>query len=80
MINLTRLRTEVQELKTAQESAKALISGLSQKIRENKDDQAALDALADELDASTNSLSQAVVENTPAADESTPTEPPTTEP
>ena len=66
MANLTRLRQEVAEMKTAQESARALIEGLAAKIREAVDDQAALEALADELDASTNALASAVAENTPA--------------
>lgn len=65
---LNRLTTEVAEARSASQSAKALIAGLAQQIRDAATDPAALNALADDLDSSTNELSAAVTENTPAAD------------
>lgn len=59
------LKTEVAETKTVIDSAITLLNGLSAKIAELKDDPVALQALADELDAETKALSDAVVANTP---------------
>lgn len=56
-------------------SAAALIAGLAEKVRAGAGDKAAMNALADELDASSNSLSAAVVANTESEEE-----PPTEEP
>ncbi len=59
-----RMRTEVAELKTVVDSTKALIAGMAQQIRDLKDDPAALEALADELDATTSDLAADVAANT----------------
>lgn len=61
---LDRLEAEVSETKTAIDSAVTLIRGLSQQIRDLKEDPVALENLANELDAKTEELSQAVTENT----------------
>jgi hypothetical protein len=61
---LDRLTTEVSETKTVVDSAITLLGGLSQQIRDLKDDPAKLSALADDLDAKTNALAAAVAENT----------------
>jgi ABC-type molybdenum transport system ATPase subunit/photorepair protein PhrA len=66
MQNLTR---EVEENTTVVSSAIALIEGLAEEIRANATDQEALQALADRLDASGQSLADAVAANTRAADE-----------
>lgn len=62
---LDRLTNEVQETKTAIDSAVTLIKGLAQQIRDHVDDPAKLKELADELDSKTNELGAAVVANTP---------------
>ena len=67
MAAIDRLTSEVAELRTVNESAVALIAGLAQEIRDNIGNEDALNALADEIDASTNSLAAAVAENTPEA-------------
>lgn len=64
---LERLTTEVAEMKTVNESAIALLGNLSQQIRDLKDEPAALEQLANDLDAQANALAAAVSENTPAA-------------
>lgn len=64
---LDKLRAEVAENTAAVASAELLISGLAQQLRDAIGDEAALNALADELDASSNRLAQAVSDNTPAA-------------
>ncbi len=63
---LDKISTEVTETKTIMESAKTLIEGLAQQIRDLSDDPAALNALADDLDASSKALADAVAANTPA--------------
>lgn len=63
---LDRLATEVSENTTVVNSAITLINGLAQQIRDNATDPAALTALADQLDAQSNALSEAVAANTPA--------------
>lgn len=65
-VALDRLTAEVAETKTIAASAVALIRGLAQQIRDNATDPAALNALADELDATQADLGAAVAENTPA--------------
>ena len=62
---LDRLTQEVAETKTAVESAITLIDGLADQIRDLKDDPAALEALADELDAQQAAIAAAVTANTP---------------
>lgn len=60
---LDRLTAEVAESRTATESAIALIAGLSDQIRELKDDPAALEALADDLDNQQSQIGAAVSNN-----------------
>jgi len=61
---LDRLTREVQESNDAVQSAATLIAGLAQEIRDNIDDEDALNALADDLDAQQDVLAQAVSDNT----------------
>lgn len=67
MADLARLQTEVSENGDAIASAVTLLGGLAQALRDVATDPAAVTALADSLDAQTNALAAAVVENTPAA-------------
>jgi predicted nucleic acid-binding Zn-ribbon protein len=69
---LDRLTTEVAETKSAVASVLTLVAGLAQQIRDNATDPAALNALADDLDASQKDIADAITANTPAE------EPPTT--
>ena len=66
MSALDNLKREVQENRDTLQSAITLLNGLSQQIRDNVGNEAELQALADELDAQSNTLAAAVVENTPA--------------
>lgn len=66
-VELDRVKAEVTETKTIQQSAIVLLNSLSQMIRDHIDDPAALTAIADDLDASGNELAAAVQANTPAA-------------
>jgi DNA repair ATPase RecN len=63
---LQRLTDEITEMKTVNQSAIALLQNLSQLIRDNANDPAALTALADELDSENKKLADAVTANTPA--------------
>lgn len=65
--DLTRITAEVTEMSNAVDSAVALLADLSQQIRDNATDPAALNALADALDAKGNELGEAIVANTPEA-------------
>lgn len=67
MANLTRLQADVANLKTVSDSAVTLIKGLADEIRNAGTDQAALDALADSIEAQSSTLADAVTANTPAA-------------
>lgn len=62
---LQRLQTEVAEMSGVVDSAIVLINGLAQQIRDLAQDPAALNAMADDLDAKANALAAAVVANTP---------------
>lgn len=66
MADLTKIQTEVSENTSAVASAVALLDNLAQLIRDNATDVAALNELADQLDANSNQLAEAVVRNTPA--------------
>jgi peptidoglycan hydrolase CwlO-like protein len=68
------LSREVGESTTVMESASTLISNLADEIRALKDDPAALAALAQRLDASSNELAEAVAMNTAAEEEPMPTQ------
>ncbi len=63
-IAFDRLKDEVEENKTVVASAVLLITTLAEKIRESAADEAAMLALADELDAKTDELAAAVEANT----------------
>lgn len=65
--DLARLTAAVERDETVNQSAITLLNSLSQLIRDNADDPAALNALADKLDAQQQQLADAVVANTPAA-------------
>ena len=69
-----RLSAEVAENTSVVASAKAMIAGLAQQIRDSKDDPAALGKLADQLDASSTDLASAVAANTPADGGGSPTD------
>jgi ABC-type transporter Mla subunit MlaD len=64
---IDRLTASVAALTTAEQSSNALLAQLSQLIRDNANDPAALNALADSIDADTAEITAAVVANTPAA-------------
>ena len=64
---LDRLTASVAAEDTVIDSAVALINGLAQQIRDHANDPAALNALADDIDAKSAALSEAVTANTPAA-------------
>jgi chromosome segregation ATPase len=68
---LDDLKREVQESRAVTEGAVTLIGGLSDQIRELKDDPQALEDLAAELDSQQQALAAAITANTP----STPTPP-----
>lgn len=75
MADLSRLQAEVEENSDVVASAATLLGQLSQLIRDNATDEAALLALADDLDTNNAALAAAVATNTPDA----PTEPETPE-
>jgi uncharacterized coiled-coil protein SlyX len=70
-VALDRLTAEVTETNTAIDSVLTLVAGLAEQIRENAEDPAKLNALADELDAKQQAIAAAIAANTP-----TPPEPP----
>ena len=65
---LDALTREVAENKTVMESAAVLLASLSAQIRALATDPAALQKLADDLDANSNALAAAVEANTPATE------------
>jgi len=71
---LDRLTAEVAESRSATNSILTLVAGLSEQIRDavdNEDDEALL-ALADDLDAQQRDIAAAVTENTPVSEDDTP--------
>ena len=70
---LDRLTASVAKLTTAEKSLVALVAGLAELIRNNASDPAALNKLADDIDADSKEITDAVAANTPAAP---PAEPP----
>lgn len=64
--NLDRITSEVEQMGDAADSAVALLQRLAQLLRESATDPAAIEALADDLDAKGSALAAAVVANTPA--------------
>ena len=65
--SLDRITAEVSEISTVADSAIALLASLAQLLRDAATDPAAINALADQLDAKGNELAAAVTANTPAA-------------
>ncbi len=63
-MTLTELTAKVQANTTVTESAITLIQGLAQQLRDAATDPAAIQALADQLDAADSSLAAAVTANT----------------
>lgn len=66
-MDLSRLTAAVARDTTVNESAITLMTNLSTLLREAAGDEAAVNALADQLDAAQQTLADAVVANTPAA-------------
>lgn len=66
MADLTNLATAVAQNTSVDESAIALLNQLADLIRQNQDDPAALQALADSINSESSNLAAAVQANTPA--------------
>lgn len=64
---LERVQTEVTEISGTVDSAVALLEKLAQLIRDNSGNPAALNKIADDLDAKGNALAAAVIANDPDA-------------
>lgn len=86
MTDLISLSAAVAQSRTVQDSAISLINQIADALADAKTDPAAIQALADQLNAQAASLAAAVTENTPAAEEQPPVdetpvdEPPVDEP
>lgn len=72
---LDRVQSEVAEISGTVDSAVALLEKLAQLIRDNAGNPAALNKIADDLDAKGNSLAAAVVANDPDTPPPPPVEP-----
>lgn len=72
---VNQLKADVTALKTVEDSAVQLLNNLAQLIRDNVDDQPALQQLATDIEKQSSDLAAAVVANTPAS--STPPPPDT---
>jgi hypothetical protein len=66
---LTRLVQEVTETKDAIASLKQFNAGIAQQLRDLKDDPAAIEQLANDLDSEQAGIAEHILENTPAAPE-----------
>jgi hypothetical protein len=66
-LDLSRIESEVAENTDATQSAVSLLDTLAEEIRNNTNDPAALNALADALSGNSDRLAAAVTRNTPAA-------------
>ena len=66
-VALERLKTEVAEMKTVAQSVLTLLANVAAEIREHRAEPEELNKLADDLDAMQVQLTQAVLDNTPAA-------------
>lgn len=64
---IDRLTASVTLLTSVDDSLVTLVTNLAQTIRDNATDSAALNALADKLDAEKQKVADAVTANTPAA-------------
>jgi hypothetical protein len=71
-VDLTRLTAAVTNDATVNDSAETLITGLAEQLRAVAGDAAAVNALADALDAQSAKLATAVTANTPAAEPAPP--------
>lgn len=69
---MDRLTEEVRQNRTVMESATTLLGTLARRVRDTAGDADAANRLADELDANTGTLAQAVTANTPAEGEPAP--------
>jgi len=69
MADLSGLQAEVQQNTDATASITALVEGLAQQLRDAATDPAAIQALADQLDANTSLLAASVAANTPEGEE-----------
>ena len=67
-MNMDRLTQEVSQNSDAVDSAAALLEQLADEIRANAGNEAAMNDLADKLDANSQRLADAVAANTPAAE------------
>lgn len=76
---IENLTTQVTEMDTVAKGSAALLRKISQMMRDNAADPAAIRALADKLNSTEEELAAAVAENTPAAEEP-PVEPAPEEP
>jgi hypothetical protein len=65
-VDLARLTASVEKDKTVNDSAATLLTGLAEQLRAVAGDAAAVNALADALDAQSAALADAVTANTPA--------------
>lgn len=67
MADLTALQTAVSRVSTVEQSAVELIKQIAAQLAQNATDPAAVQALADDLNAHADALASAITENTPAA-------------
>lgn len=65
--DLSRLEAAVARDRTVNESAITLLADLAQRLRDAANDPAAINALADALEANQDALAAAVSANTPSA-------------
>lgn len=63
--DIDRIKASLANETTVIAGVSALLTDLSQRVREGADDPDALRAIADELDANNASLAKAVADNTP---------------
>lgn len=66
-MSMTRLAASIAALTSVAASATAMLGNLAQQIRDTAGNEEASNRLADDVDASVNELSGAILENTPAA-------------
>lgn len=76
MANISDLTTKVAELTTVEKSAVVLLDGLSQQLKDAKNDPVAIQAVIDSLDVGKADLASAVARNTKAETEPGPEPPP----
>lgn len=68
-LDLTRVQSAVERDNTVTQSAITLLNSLAQMVRDTAGDPAAVNALADQIDANSTSLADAVSANTPSSGE-----------